>query len=443
MQNPRFAVVLNTALASLAAGLLFTAVVVAAGLGQAYHFDGHNGHQPQAGLVIDSAGNLYGTTAEGGGHKGRKCPEGCGVAFEIGLDANGEFKEKVIHRFSGSDNGDGALPVSGLIFDSAGNLYGTTAQGGSTACGGSGPSQGGCGVVFELTPAANGEWTETILYTFTDGNDGGVPQAGLIFDGAGNLYSTAGGGGANNAGVVFELTPQANGQWNETILHAFSNSGGDGADPFGGLIFDGAGNLYGTTAFGGGASNGGIVFELSSGANNQWSETILHTFAYGQEGAVPMAGLTFDGAGNLYCTTIQGGGGGGGSVFELTPGSGGIWTVTTLHNFSEHADGNEPFGGVIFDGAGNLYGTTREGGVENDGVVFRLTPQADGQWTETAYHLTGGNGGADPVAGVVFDSVGNLYGTAEYDSSSSACGTNGCGVVFRLNSGALQGHRHD
>ena len=184
----------------------------------------------------------------------------------------------------------------------------------------------------------------------------------MIFDGAGNLYGTAGRGGANNAGVVFELTPDGNGQWSETILHAFTNSNGDGADPFGGLIFDGAGNLYGTTAFGGGASNGGIVFELSPGANNQWSETILHTFAYGQEGAVPMAGLTFDGAGNLYGTTIQGGGPGGGAVFELTPGSGGVWTVTTLHDFTEGADGNQPYAGVIFDSAGNLYGTTRAGG---------------------------------------------------------------------------------
>ena len=282
----------------------------------------------------------------------------------------------MLHSFGNGTDGRG--PVGGLIFDAAGNLYGMTIQGG-TYCSGS----GGCGTVFELTPAAGGSWTEQVLYSFCPQGlpcttDGYYPRAGLIFDGAGNLYGTTDNGGTYHDGTVFELTPAAGGTWTEKVLHNFNLNGTDGALPLGSLILDAAGNLYGTTSNGGTYTSRGTVFELTPTAGGGWTETVLHSFGNGTDGVTPEAGLIFDAAGNLYGTTTGGGTYYGGTVFELTPAAGGGWTEQVLHSFGSGTDGAYADTGLIFDAAGNLYGTTDDGGTYTScpggcGTVFEIT----------------------------------------------------------------------
>jgi uncharacterized repeat protein (TIGR03803 family) len=339
--------------------------------------------------VFDSAGNLYGTTLDGGS-------SGYGTVFELTPSAGGTWTEAVLYSFTGG-TGDGASPYAGLIFDSTGNLYGTTALGGAYQC----------GTVFELAPSAGGTWTETILYSFTGGNDS-IPEDSLIFDGNGNLYGTTTGMlfgtacGGFNCGSVFELSPGMDGTWTETVLHNFSSDGKDGISPVAGVIFDSAGNLYGTTIYGG-AHNDGTVFQLAPSAGGGWTETILPIHP-----ASPFGGLVLDHAGNLYGTGA--GLGSGGIAFELIRGSG-KWIGKILYTFTY--DG-QPLASLIIDAAGNLYGTTGQlGGVHYEGSVFRLKPGAKGKWTETTLHsfIRNGKDGYDPYGGLVFDTAGNLYGT--------------------------------
>jgi uncharacterized repeat protein (TIGR03803 family) len=238
--------------------------------------------------------------------------------------------------------------------------------------------------VFELSPNAGGGWTEKVLHSFkNNGNDGSSSYASLIFDGVGNLYGTTAGGGAKSLGTVFELRPKTGGGWTEKLLHSFIDSGKDGYYPEAGLIFDASGNLYGTTAFGGSGSctdGCGTVFELTPKTGGGWTEKILHNLNNnGKDGYYPFArGLIFDGAGNLYGTTESGGSGscrdGCGTVFELTPKTGGGWTEKVLYNFKNNSrDGRKPGAGLIFDASGNLYGTTYGGG-HGGGTVFEITP---------------------------------------------------------------------
>jgi len=315
-------------------------------------------------------------------------------------------QEKVLHRFCLAKCPDGYQPEAGLIFDAAGNLYGTVTRGGTP---------GGGGTAFELTPKAGGVWTERVLHHFGEGYDGFFPSAGLIFDAAGNLYGTTQYGGNHSGGTVFELTPKAGGGWAEKVLYAFNDNGTDGYNPQAGLALDTSGNLYGTTFYGG-AHSVGTVFELMPKTGGDWTEKILHSFNNnGKDGSNPTAGLIFDGSFvNLYGTTSQGGNNIDGTVFELTPKAGGGWTEKILHSFPRKTgnDGVIPYAGLIFDGAGNLYGTTWEGGRFNGGTVFELTPIAGGRWTEKILHNFGnGMDGAELDAGLVFDLAGNLYGT--------------------------------
>jgi uncharacterized repeat protein (TIGR03803 family) len=378
-----------------------------------HSFDLADGAHPVAGLTRDAAGNLYGTA---------------GVVFKLG--PTGTYT--VLYRFTGG--ADGGAPNGPLIRDPAGNLYGTTTYGGS---GGT----YGHGVVFKLSPTG----TETVLYRFTGGADGGAPNGPLIRDPAGNLYgTTAGGGATTNAckppftcGVVFELircdsTPSG---YDFKVLHSFT--GPDGALPLVGLIRDGAGNLYGTTANGGDTSTSacsglgcGVVFKLSPTG----TETVLYSFTGGADGAQPLAGLIRDAGGNLYTTTSQDGTGRFGTVFKLSPAGAG----TALYSFSGGADGGNPSGGLTRDSAGNLYGTTVLGGVAESvgcsfagstscGVVFKLSPTG----TYTVLHtFTGGGDGGNPFAGLILDVAGNLYGTTYFGGRTRAC--DGCGVVFRV-----------
>jgi uncharacterized repeat protein (TIGR03803 family) len=328
------------------------------------------------------------------------------VLFVTGTAAS---QEVVLHSFHARD---GANPYGGLIFDGSGNLYGTTVVGGAY----------GYGAVFELTPAAGGRWTEKVLYDFSDNSsDGNHPQAGLVFDAAGNLYGTTGYGGSGacsngtavGCGTVFELSPQLGGDWKEKLLHSFDNNGTDGNYPVASLIFDADGNIYGTTQYGG-AYDDGTAFELTP-TGGSWTETVLHTFSpNGGDGEIPYAGLVFDAAGNLYGTTVYGGAYLFGTVFELTPAVGGTWTETVLHDFNNNgSDGTDPEASLILDSYGNLYGTTvTGGGPYSGGTVFQLIPTVGGTWKERLLHSFGnGRDGIYPTASLMFDASGNLYGT--------------------------------
>lgn len=243
---------------------------------------------------------------------------------------------KVLHSFSGND---GSTPTGALVLDALGNVYGTTSNGGV----GSGCGNSACGVVYELSPSGNGT-SETVLWTFENGADGGGPQAGVIFDHAGNLYGTTlFGGSGDGCGTVFQLVPILGGGWTKNILHSFNSMSGDACFPYGGLTFDAAGNLYGTTASGG-TYDTGAVFELTN-SDGGWNYSVIYNFQQGGsgDGANPHATLVFDNSGNLYGTTLNGGLTNAGVVFEITPANGG-WTETVIYTFDgQHGAG--PYSG--------------------------------------------------------------------------------------------------
>jgi len=359
---------------------------------------------PGSGLVVDGAGNGYGTTLFGGIND-------AGAVYQISPSSGFH----VIYGFSGPD---GAQPQGNLAIDAAGNLYGTTTNGGSC-----------CGTVFRLSPPTNGgPWTETVLYNFAGGDDGAIPEAGVILDSSGNLYGTAATGGRDFCGVVFSLTPSGSDQWTENVLHEFT---GDGCFPTSSLIFDSSGNLYGTTRLNG-VWGGGTVFQLSPGAGGSWTHNVIHEFNPNlRDGVQSTAALVFDAAGNLYGTTESGGAFNYGIVFELSPNSG-DWTESILHHFGSGTDGADPRASLIFDRAGNLLGTTYGGGVggTNSGTVFELTHGLDGRWTETVLVSFGrfkqGKRGAQPSAPLLLDSAGRIYGT------TVGGGTDNRGVIFRI-----------
>jgi uncharacterized repeat protein (TIGR03803 family) len=385
-----------------------------------YAFAGHaDGGFPQAALVMDTAGNLYGTASEGGA-------SGSGAVFKLSRVKGGGWNETVLYSFAGGT--DGAYPIAELIFDAAGNLYGTTAGGGANDA----------GTVFELSPGANG-WTETVLHSFNV-SDGAIPSAGLVFDTAGNLYGTTFSGGKPlDLGVVFQLSPTAKGKWKEKILLEFGRHV-DGGGPAGTLIFDAAGNLYGTGS--GGYQVAGSVFELTPQPNGKWKEKVLHGFTGKGDGGFPHGALVLDSDGNLYGTTQNGGNssgtgpcmfGGCGTVFKLSPGANGKWQETVICKFKGTEDGMGPVAGLAFDPAGNLYGTTEMGGGTGCdfnfgcGTAFQLTPEASGKWKETVLHrFKSDEGGKHPLAGLVLDSTRKSYGTASSNGQGSA------GVVFEI-----------
>jgi uncharacterized repeat protein (TIGR03803 family) len=376
--------------------------------------NGADGGNPSAGLVFDTTGNLYGTTS-GGGDSG--CFDGCGTVFELSPGLGG-WSESTLHTFTGgSDGGD---PFDKLIIDATGNLYGTANVGG-ISCG----ENHGCGVAFELTPGS-GSWKETALYSFQGGTNGYYPIASLTLDKHGNLYSTLSNGGNYEGGSVYELTDGTSG-WKEETLYN-SNGGEPAAAP----ILDSAGNLYGTTSCCGG---GGTVFELLHG---NWKERTLFTFN-GSGGGKPEAQLVFDKAGNLYGTTEIGGKYDMGTVFKLARGAKGKWKESVLYSLKGGTDGAAPFSTPIFDSAGNLYATTMHGGSTSCGnghgcgTVFKLTPGKNGRWKETVLHrFTGGSDGAYPYfVTLAMDAAGNLYGTT-VGGGNAGCGSIGCGLVFEI-----------
>jgi uncharacterized repeat protein (TIGR03803 family) len=394
------------------------------------HLDGAD---PEAGLIMDAGGNLYGTTAFGG-HYNCAIDFGCGTVFRL-THRNSVWILNPLYTFAASPGAyDGASPAGRVTFGPDGSLYGTTSFGGSGACNGFGL---GCGTVFNLKPPATAcktavcPWTEAVLYSFGGGSDGALPQGDLIFDQPGNIYGTTTEGGIvscgrSGCGVVYKLAP-ANGQWTESILHRFTG-GSDGGSPYGGVISDKSGNLLGTTAAGG-AYGYGTVYELRPSGSG-WTENVLFSFSGGTDGFEPLSGLIFDGSGNLYGSTSGGGSGGGGTVFMLSP-SNGTWTFTLLYSFTGYAG---PYGSLVMDASGNLYGTTFDDGAFKLGSAFKLSPGSNG-WTYTSlYDFTGTSDGAEPISNLVFDASGNLYGTTWLGGVNYGCTAYGpgCGVVFEV-----------
>lgn len=383
-----------------------------------------DGYLTTAGLVSDASGNLYGTTAYG---PNTGCGgQGCGSIFKLTPNGDGTWNESLIHTFSGADGGN---PIAPVVFDSSGNLYGVTSAYGSSKW----------GTVFELIPGSGGTWTEATLYSFTGGADGAAPVGGVVPDNNGHVYGTTLSGGLFNNGVVFSVDTQVrrsadlHHQLAESVLYSFQGStDDDGSSPRGGLIRDASGNLYGTT-FDGGTYIFGTVFEIAGSL-----ETQVYSFTF-PTGTWPESGLLRDSSGNLYGTTSRGGGQtcwgdyGCGVIYELTP-SGGSWSQSVLYLFSgsSKGDGSEPIAGLVADSNGNLYGTTFQGGTGNCdgfgcGTVFKLAPNGQGQWTETIlYSFQGGRDGSNPGGALVMDSTGNLYGTTYLG------GAEGKGVVFEI-----------
>jgi uncharacterized repeat protein (TIGR03803 family) len=306
-----------------------------------FSFNGTDGYGPESGVIFDSEGNLYGSTISDG-------KSGSGTVYELKRSTKGVWRAIVLHNFGVGESGK--APEGNLVFDSSGNLYGTTFYGGKY----------GKGTVWELSPTGEGHWKFKNLHTFGAGSDGMNPYAGVILDASGNAYGTTWIGGANNAGVVFELMPTPTGSWEEKILYSFS-----GAGSVAGLVFDSKGNLYGTTF-------DNLVFELTPSSGQEWTETTLATAA-----SSPESTLAFDSAGNLYGTTLNGGNADLGSVFELSPEPGGLWNQILLHSFTGGDDGSRDDVGITLDSRGNVYGTTYAGGGtgcggSGCGVVFQV-----------------------------------------------------------------------
>jgi uncharacterized repeat protein (TIGR03803 family) len=364
-----------------------------------------NGGIDPEGLVADSAGTLYGTTGSDGFYA-------WGTVFQARPSPGGIWTESTIYSFTGGS--DGGAPEAALTVDAEGNLYGTTQDGGSGSC--------GCGTVFELSPSAHGVWTETTLYSFAGGADGSHPRYGkLIFDAAGNIYGVAEFGGTAEAGTVFELIPQAGGGWTESDLYAFAGGASDGANPFGGLVFDTAGNLYGAAYYGGPSDSGG-VFELSPQAGGGWHEQMIYFFQNGTDGSTPDSLLIIDPAGNLYGMTQFGGSESCGTVFKLSPGTGGTWSKHTLHEFTGDPDGCGPFLNMVRN-AGSLYGITEAGGATDNGAIFEITP---GGTEQVFFSFPGGNDGSDPRSLILNSNRRAFFGI------TFGLGSTSSGVLFEI-----------
>ena len=328
--------------------------------------------------------------------------------------------ERVIFSF-GDTNGE--YPDSDLVLDAAGNIYATTVSGGAHDS----------GAVVMLSPSPEG-WTETVLYSFRGASDGSEPYGGVTLDSAGNLYGTTVAGGTGGVcdggcGVAFKLT-RRHGAWFETVIHNFTG-GTDGTGPGAGLTIDARGNLYGMTPTGG-AAGFGVIYKLTPAAG-AWNETIIHTFTGGADGGGGSPGrLLLDRAGNFWGVATAGGPQGSGTAFELSPAGSASWTFKILYAFQGQPDAGFPYGALISDASGNLYGTSYYDGANDLGSVFRLS-LVNGVWTESVlYSFKGGEDGSSPISNLVSDAAGNLYGTTS-EGGASACG---CGVIFKMAPGA-------
>lgn len=369
----------------------------------------NDGSLPNGGLVFDKAGNLYGTTQQGG--SSTTCNFGCGTVFELSPSQGETWTETVIYSFCSQPNCvDGSLPLTGLVIDSAGTLYGTTKAGGtSTTCG------GGCGTVFQLSsPRLPGQtWTRTTIWNFASGNepDGAYPAGRLSWDSMGNLYGTTYFGGAGGFGSAFELSPVEGGGWTEQLLYSFCVLGppdcSDGFEPMAGVSFDKAGNLYGTASFGG-ASGEGTLYELSP-ANGTWKQTTLYNFGSGS-GSEPLAVVNVDDTGDLYTTASQANQAGG-ALLKFVPQPGGGFRKASLL-FTNPQGPALPVSGVLLDPRFNdrIYGTSQKGGQNNEGEVYGVI----GKHLISIHSfcsIPGCPDGAQPIGSLTYHS-GGVYSTA-------------------------------
>jgi uncharacterized repeat protein (TIGR03803 family) len=385
--------------------LLLAAAMASAGENVLYTFSGGNDCAAYGSLILDPAGNLFGTTTGAFGSRGE--------VYEL-TNNSGTWTETVLYSFGVAP--DGEAPEGGVVRDAAGNLYGTTSRGGAN----------GGGTVYKLTQGSGG-WTEAVIYSFTGGADGASPEGSLAMDAAGNLYGTATFGGASNNGVVYELSP-ASGSWTQTVLYSFTGAN-DGGQPLAGPILDPAGNLYGTASQVN-QDDTGVAYKLTPGSAG-WTYGVLYSFTLGNDGGDTEGPLTRDQSGAIYGPANAGGTGNAGVVFKLRPGmftppslpAG--WNEEVLYNFTGGDDGNGPNTGVVFDQAGNLDGATSQGGSGGFGVIYQLTPGSP-SWSENVlYTFTGGADGGFPESTIALDSSGNIYGT-------TVAGGNRCGVVYQI-----------
>ena len=394
--------------ASLIFALAFVATVLAVRPGFAQTLDvlhsftgGGDGATPNAGLRMDRSGVFYGTTKQGGANG----PNGYGTVFRLTQQSQGWI---LVPLYSFDGGNDGSNPMGRITVGPSGELYGTTSSGGGTGCGGN-----GCGTVFALQPPMNSPrnalapWRESVLYRFGGGNDAASPTGDIAFDSSGNLYGTTTSGGSYQKGTVFELTPTDHG-WTETILWSFTG-GSDGGSPASGVMLDSAGNLYGTTQSGGSHGYGSVFQVTQSGGS--WTLHTLYNFRNHSDGAYPSGGLILDASGNLYGSTPSDGSSGGGTIFELTPQSNGSWTFTLLYGFSGQAGGG-PQASFAIDTTGALYGTAYRDGAHGFGSVVKLAPSNHGWVYADLHDFVYENDGAEPDGNLVLDSNGNMYGTA-------------------------------
>ncbi len=391
-----------------------------------YNFTGgSDGAFPKSALLLDAAGNLYGTTVSGGNNESFCGGEGCGIVFELSPNIEGSWSETILYAFCPNKFcADGASPMSGLVIDPQGNLYGSTRYGGTS------PNDG---IVYELSPPSlpSGSWTEKVLYNFCslqNCSDGAVPNQ-VILDTSGNLYGTTVEGGSMNHGVVFELSPSAS-SWSESVLFKFCTSGQKiicptGAQPLAGVTFDTRGNLYGTTSNGGSKTGpgSGLVYELSPNSTG-WIETNIYSFyTENQNQASPSGNVIFDALGNLYSTTASAGAFECGQVFKLSLQNGGEFRRVSFNC----QNGNSPRSGPLLDPkSGALYGTTAGGGTTSNGVAYKISSNGNESVLYNFCQETNCADGALPFGGLVADQSGNLYGVA-YQG-----GTYNAGVVFEI-----------
>jgi len=442
--NCRLPKLSGVAFAAISAGVLLsliTATAQAQTVTVLHHFQGlqqggSDGGVPEAGLTMDRAGNLYGTTSSGG-TVGTNCNSlGCGTVFQL-QHRGSNWTMQQLYKFPGGSNG--LVPIGRVSFGPDGSLYGTTTQGGQPHC----DENLGCGVVFNLKPPAtfcgsiSCPWRETILYSFSGGVDGASPASDLAFDQLGNIYGAAplGGyiGGSGNCqlegcGVIYKLTP-SNGSWTQTVLYTFSG-GADGSNPWGGVIADTLGNLYGISTAGGNFDCNppygcGTVFQLAH-TQSGWTLNTLYTFQHESDGYFPTGGLVFDRSGNLYGSTESGGANSGGTVFKLSY-TGGSWMFSQIYALTETNGFGQggPAGPLTVDASGSLYGATQADGAYNIGSIFKLTPSG-GSWAYSNIYDFRGEAGSYPYDGLIVDSNGTIYGTAAYDGHFAR------GTVFEI-----------
>ncbi len=367
-----------------------------------HNFTGSEGGDPFAGPALDRGGNLYGTTNSGGAH-------GAGAVYKVSLHGSSWILNP-LYSFAGA--ADGAGPGFGtLAIGSDGTLFGTTEGGGLF------------GVAYNLRPRATPcgsilcPWTDNVIQVFGRGSDGAQPLSGMTFDSAGNLYGTTSEGGTTGNGTVYELTRSGQ-TWTETVLYNFAG-GTDAASPVASVSIDAAGNLYGSSPFGG-ANGDGAVYKLTH-SGSSWTESVIYNFTGGSDGQAPTGGVIVDASGNLYGGTFFGGANGGGTVYKLAP-SGGSYTLTTLYSFSGSGG---PYNWLTLVN-GTLYGITNRDGAFSNGSVWKLTPNGGG-WTFTdLYDFSGGNDGGVPYGQVAVDASGNIYGTASLGGSDNQ------GVVWKV-----------